>query len=138
MNGEPAAGDRGAFRFEHVALNLSDPEAFARWYVDNLGLEVVHAVPGEKSFLADGSGAVVFELYDNSGAPHLQLREVAPLSFHVAFAVDDISAAAARLVEAGAEVVQPLVEVDGDRLIMLRDPFGLSLQLVRRRAPMAG
>lgn len=136
MADDASAGDRGVFRFEHLALNLANREAFERWYVENLELVVARSVPSEKSFLADRNGTVIFELYDNKSAPYTELRDTEPLTFHVAFAVDDVEAAAARLVAAGARVVEPVKVVDGDRLAMMEDPFGLSLQLVCRKSSM--
>lgn len=124
------------FRFEHLALNVADRAAAERWYVENLGLIVVRSVPTAMSFLADRSGRVVFELYENRGRPLMDFHGTDPLTFHVAFVVDDVEAAARRLVDAGAKVAEPLKEVAGDRLIMLRDPFGMGLQLVNRRSPM--
>ena len=97
--------DTPSFAFEHLALNLPDWESFQRWYIDNLGLVVVRSVPSDKSFLADSSGTVVFELYHNTSAPNMELRATAPLTFHVAFVVDDVEASAERLIAAGAEAM---------------------------------
>jgi uncharacterized glyoxalase superfamily protein PhnB len=60
-----------------------------------------------------------------------------PLVLHLAFAAADIRAAHQRLVAAGAE---PLGEISanpaGDQLAFLRDPWGLTVQLIQRVTPM--
>jgi uncharacterized glyoxalase superfamily protein PhnB len=50
--------------------------------------------------------------------------------------VRDVEAAAEDLLNAGATVEEAMKEVSGDQMIMLRDPFGLAIQLVHRRNPM--
>jgi predicted enzyme related to lactoylglutathione lyase len=59
-----------------------------------------------------------------------------PMRFHVAFAADDPDAARAELVAAGATFVEEQKLPDGSRLLMLRDPWGLPLQLCKRTTPM--
>lgn len=125
-----------SFTFEHFALNSSDYEAVVQWYVENLGLKVVRDTPGEKTFLGDSSGRTVLELYSNHSAPVLDLANSHHLSMHVAFTVSDPDTAAEDLVSAGATIIDPPKTVDGDRLVMLQDPFGLSLQLIKRATPM--
>jgi hypothetical protein len=59
-----------------------------------------------------------------------------PLRFHVAFAAADPDAARAELVAAGATFVDEQSLADGSRLLMLRDPWGLALQLCKRATPL--
>ncbi len=124
------------FTFEHVAINVRDREPVERWYRENLGLKAVRSVPGSMVFLADSGGRVVFELYANPTMPVTDFPSIHPLTFHVAFAVEDVDAAARDLVAAGATIFEAAKVVNGDRMIMLQDPFGMGLQLVRRTAPM--
>lgn len=119
-------------KFEHLALNLTDYPTAAGWYCDHLGMTVAWESPGKMVFLADETGAVVLELYENPVAPVLPFAEQHPLTLHIAFAVDDVHAEGRRLVEAGCVVSDPYKEVNGDSMIMLRDPFGVSIQLVHR------
>lgn len=128
-----------ASRLEHIALNVADPVGMARWYADNLGLRVVRSVGdiSRTTFLAVGSGEVLLELYCNSVAPVPAYGTMHPLELHLAFSSDDPQADANRLLKAGAALSNPLVTTAaGDRVIMLRDPFGLALQLVCRASPM--
>ena len=57
----------------------------------------------------------------------------------VAFAAADVEATRARLIEAGAMPVgEVVVTPAGDRFAMLRDPWGVSLQLCQRAKPFPG
>ena len=56
-----------------------------------------------------------------------------PLVLHVALVSSDIEADSNRLVAAGATACGDVqVTPAGDRLAMLRDPWGIALQLVQR------
>ncbi len=126
-------------RLEHIALNVTDPVGMARWYSENLGLRVVRTVGdiSNTTFLAAGNGEVLIEFYCNSLAPVPAYGTMHPLELHLAFSSDDPQTDANRLLKAGAALSDPLViTAAGDRLIMLRDPFGLALQLVCRAKPM--
>ncbi len=58
-------------------------------------------------------------------------------SFASAFVSKDIAADVARLSAAGATLVSgPETAANGDGLAMLRDPWGVCLQLVKRTQPM--
>jgi uncharacterized glyoxalase superfamily protein PhnB len=58
---------------------------------------------------------------------------------HVAFATTEIAAERDRLIAAGATPVGEITEnAAGDRFAMLRDPWGLALQLAQRVRPLAG
>ncbi len=125
------------FSFAHAGLNVADMEATVAWYVENLNLKVVRAVPGNMSFLADPSGRPILELYSNPAAAVLDFPETHFLTMHLAFIADDPQAAADKLCAAGARVVEPFKITDaGDRMVMLKDPFGISIQLIRRAVPM--
>ncbi len=57
----------------------------------------------------------------------------------MAFAAPDLAATRERLLSAGATAEGDVqTNPAGDRLAMLRDPWGLPLQLVSRREPMIG
>lgn len=122
--------------FEHIAINVPDRDRAEKWYTEQLGLTVARSVPGSMCFLADRSGRVVFELYSNLNHPPMSFDPLHPLTFHIAFLVDDVAGEADRLVEAGASVVEPMKTVNGDTMVMLRDPFGMGLQLMKRGKPM--
>jgi glyoxylase I family protein len=125
-------------RLEHVALNVSDPRAMADWYVAYLGMRVVRRVDGppHTRFLADVAGATVVELYVNGEARVPDYAGMDPLELHLAFDSQDPDADRQALVQAGATAVSDARLPDGSRLLMLRDPWGLALQLCARTTPL--
>lgn len=124
-------------KIEHLAFNVADPVAMAEWYVKNLGLKVVRHLPQafETHFLA-ADGGTVLEIYRNPPGQVPDYAAMDPLLFHVAFASADPEGDAARLVAAGATHVGEVRPPDGSLLVMLRDPWGLALQLCRRAKPL--
>jgi catechol 2,3-dioxygenase-like lactoylglutathione lyase family enzyme len=123
---------------EHIAWNVSDPAAIAAWYVEHLGMRIVRqsTAPPFIHFLADARGRVVIELYSNDVDPIPDYAAMHPLRFHLAFATDDPDGALHALLGAGARLVDDRVVGDGSRLVMLRDPWGLALQLCKRPTPL--
>jgi glyoxylase I family protein len=124
---------------EHAAFLVAQPVEVARWYVQHLGMKVVResGPPSYTQFLADASGKVMLEIYRNDALPVPDYRSFDPLVVHVAFAADDPDEVRTRLLAAGATpegeaATSPL----GDRLVMMRDPWGFAIQLVRRKEPM--
>lgn len=126
-------------KFEHVALQVADSAAMADWYVQHVGMKIVRAAapPGTARFLADASGRTVLELYRNPHHPVPDYASASPALLHVAWAVEDLAAERARLVAAGATVeLEFETNAQGDSMAMLRDPWGVPLQLVQRVTPM--
>ena len=79
----------------------------------------------------------MIEIYRNPRASVPDYRSMDPMLVHVAFYSDNVSADRDRLVAAGASVAEDLVTSPaGDQLVMLRDPWGLALQLASRADPM--
>ena len=54
------------------------------------------------------------------------------MTFHVAFVSDDVPADVDRLVKAGATLEQLKVENPAFHMAILRDPWGVSIQLCKR------
>ncbi|MDN3688899.1 VOC family protein [Cyclobacterium jeungdonense] len=125
-------------KIEHIALNVKHPQAVSDWYEKNLGLKVVKKMANAPfmTFLADDSGKVMIELYQNAKAPVLEYAKLDPLMLHLAFVSENPEEEKKRLVEAGAELVSDDTLEDGTRLLMLRDPWGLSIQFCKRAKPM--
>ena len=124
-------------RFEHFALNVPDAPAHAAWYVHHLGFKVARRLEAAPftHFLADDGGRVVMELYTNTAAPMPEHARNHPLVFHVAVVAVDARAERARLEAAGATLFKEDPQSDGSLLIMLRDPWGVALQLCQRMQP---
>jgi glyoxylase I family protein len=126
-------------KLEHVALQIPDPLAATRWYVEHLGLTVKSrgVDPPYGHFLADDGDAVMLELYAFADVPTPDYRAQEPRQLHLAFTSKDIAADVKRLVAAGATRVSgPETTAKGDEIAMLRDPWGVCIQLVRRAKPM--
>jgi glyoxylase I family protein len=123
--------------FEHFALNVPDARAAASWYVEHLGLKVLRSRQEAPftHFLADRSGRVFLELYTNPTDPIPLYPAQHPLRMHFAFAVTNADAEQARLLQAGATLALAEVLPDGSRLVMLRDPWGVPVQLCQRAQP---
>ncbi len=126
------------FAFEHVALNVPEPDSMTEWYETHLNITTVRKfdVYGTH-FLADSSGRVVLEIYNNPTVPMPDYKNQHPSLLHLAFVVEDVAETKSRLLEAGATVAMDIAETDaGDRMLMLRDPWGLSIQFVDRAQDM--
>lgn len=125
-------------KIEHFALNVPHPQAMSDWYEKHLELSVVRkmAEPPYMTFLADESGKVMVELYHNDQAPVLEFEKLSPLMVHLAFVSENPTSDRDRLVANGAEEVSDDTLPDGSRLVMLRDPWGVCLQLCKRATPM--
>jgi len=126
-------------RIEHVAFNVAEPIAMAQWYETNLAMCTVRRAgpPTHTQFLADASGQMMIEIYRNPKASVPDYRKIDPLILHLAFMVDDVSATHSRLLQAGCTTEGEITVTDsGDELAMLRDPWGLAIQIVKRRVPM--
>jgi len=124
---------------EHLGLNVPNPVAAAAWYTAHLGFSVKRKLDQTPwtHFLADASGKVMIEIYKNPQADVPNYREMNPLVLHLAFTVDDVAAMRTRLLSAGASAVDEITLTPaGDQLAMLRDPWGMPIQLVRRSHPM--
>jgi glyoxylase I family protein len=125
--------------FEHAALNVPDPRAMAAWYVKHCDLHVVRSidVPPYMHFLADTTGRVILEIYANEKAPIPDYTAQEPLVLHIAYAVDDAGQTKDKLVAVGATVISDTgLSENGTRLVMMRDPWGIPLQLCQRGVPL--
>lgn len=125
----------GGIRFEHFALNFADPQNIANWYCKNLGMKINRkgTSPTYANFVADADNNMMFELYKNSEYPMLDISKINPLSIHIAFVVEDVSAIRNGLIGADATLVDDIkVSASGDEILMLRSPWGVPLQFIKR------
>ena len=124
-------------KFEHLGINVDDPEAMAQWYVTHLGMQVVRKQEGgaRTHFIVDASGSAILEIYNNPPDQVPAYDQQNPLLLHVAFLSSDPEADTKELVAAGAKLVEEIRPPDGSYIVMLRDPWGLALQLCRRATP---
>lgn len=126
-------------KIEHFALQIQFPAEAAAWYERHLGFVCKRAsdAPVPVRFLADESGSVMLELYNNPKMTTPDYSAMDPLLLHLAFVCEDVPGKAESLAAAGATLLSgPETTPAGDQLAMLRDPWGLAIQLCRRANPM--
>jgi glyoxylase I family protein len=124
--------------FEHFALNVAMPVEMGQWYVQNCEMKIVRSIDNYPytRFLTDKAGKVMLEIYSNTSARIPEYGNQNPLEFHFALKVDDPLKVKDKLISAGATFEEEIKMDDGSHLIMLRDPFGIPLQLCKRGKPM--
>jgi glyoxylase I family protein len=125
-------------KLEHVAINVPDPAAMAKWFAEHLGMRIVVAQSQSPfmHFIADEAGSML-ELYNNPAATLPDYANINPYNIHIAFASSDIEADRQRLIAAGASPVTEVTATPaGDKLTFLRDPWHVPFQLVQRAKPM--
>jgi catechol 2,3-dioxygenase-like lactoylglutathione lyase family enzyme len=124
-------------RIQHVGLVVSDLERSRRFYADALGLE---EVPRPANFTFDGAwfrfgGTEIHLLSDahaTGGAGQRDPGEGAErgMTHHLAFAVEDLDTACARLAEHGVALEGgPMPRGDGYVQVFFLDPDGHVLEL---------
>jgi len=126
-------------RLEHVAINVDNPVEMAKWYCENLGMKVVRKGPPPVNmhFISDAGGNMMLEIYHNPPDAVPDYASMDPLTLHIAFMVDDVEGTCRKLVAAGATVASEITVTDsGDKLAMLRDPWGVPIQFLKRAEPM--
>ena len=129
------------YRLEHTGYMVADPVAIAAWYCKHLGFQVQRCLENSPftQFVTDASGEGMIEIYNNPKAEVPDYASVDPLVLHLGFMVNDIDTTRESLLAAGATLAGGLIETAaGDRLQMLRDPWGMAIQLCQRKTPMVG
>ena len=126
--------------FEHFALNVPDPRAMSQWYVEHLGFTVARSREDAPftHFLADSANRIVVELYSNPAGATTDFPTSHPLTFHFAVVSHSAPEDRSRLEQAGARFFIEDALPDGTLLIMMRDPWGVPLQLCQRARPFPG
>ena len=124
--------------FEHFALNVKNPIDFVEWYISNCEMKIAKSIKVAPftHFLTDSSGRTVIEVYSNPSAKIPDYNSLHPLEFHFAFKVNDVNEMKEKLVSAGAKLLEDVTSDDGSHFVMLRDPFGIPLQLCKRTTPL--
>ena len=126
-------------RFEHLAFNVSDPQAIVRWYTKYLGMKVVRAdgPPAYLSFIADSGMNMMLEFQCQGKNPLFDPSSIHHMALHIAFNTPDIVQTQKSLLAAGATLADSMRTIgSGDRVVTLRDPWGFALQFVQRATPM--
>lgn len=126
-------------KIEHLAIMVQEPKKMAQWYAEHLGMKVLRSfeTPEEPHFLIDEQDKVVLEIYNRSDLEVPDYSKVHPGHLHIAFRSEDVESDFQKLVDAGAQIEdQPSKTSLGDVFAMLRDPWGVPVQLVYRADPL--
>jgi len=130
---------KNKIRIEHVALNVKDPVAMAEWYCRHLGMRIVRKgpAPANARFISDGGKNIMLELYNNPPDAVPDYASIDPLVLHIAFMVEDVKGIREKLIAAGATPIGDVSIIpSGDEIAMLRDPWGVAIQFIKRAEPM--
>lgn len=126
-------------KLEHLALIMEDPIAAAKWYSDNLGFTIIKEMDQSPfaHFIVDYSKKMLLEIFLLPDKEIPDYRKVDPAIMHLGFSVDNIEEKFQDLVSNGAIVVNEIsTSGTGDKIAMLRDPWGIPIQLIKRSAPL--
>jgi glyoxylase I family protein len=126
-------------RFEHTAYNVSEPAAQAQWYVEAFGLRIVRSIgaPTFTHFVTDAENRLTLEFYNNERGPIPDYRAINQWTQHIAFSSADLRADALKLSGLGATWDGEVVDLPGgDQTTFVRDPWGLTVQLIQRVKPL--
>jgi lactoylglutathione lyase len=129
------------YRYDHVHLRSTDPDAMGRFFETMFGAEVTRDIyapgtlyPGQMRVSMKLGGQTVLVApthpHDPTGAaPRFPYYGVE----HIGLTVDDVDAAVEELRAKGAEIaIGPLTRSAGLRLAFVRGPEGVMVELVQR------
>lgn len=125
----------GITGIEHMGFVVANPGAAAEWYCEHLGFHVLRVGEnGSVAFVQCPETGLILELI-GEGEVEAAVKDLRhPLQVHLALRTDAFEAERDRLVAAGAEFAMHCETSDPDaRVCVLKDPFGLYLQLAQRR-----
>lgn len=122
-----------------ICIDVPNLERAIAFYTDGLGLRLGRRLNNDWAELL-GAGSTVDLLTNEPGtAPlgdsHPQRRDYARhwTPVHLDFVVDDVEAAARRLLKLGATLERPVQERRWGRMANLADPFGHGIDLLELR-----
>ena len=123
-------------KIEHIGLSVSKPISMANWYVEHLGFIIRRQDGNDQkglAFISDPEQETMLELFDNNVTPPLGSYHLSPAAVHIAITSQDPDADMQRLIKAGAVYIEgDSKKATGDVLVLLRDPWGNTIQLARR------
>jgi uncharacterized glyoxalase superfamily protein PhnB len=139
LDNNTEAKTRVSVQFEHLAINVSDPEIMSQWYTKNLGMKLLRGsfAPNASAFIADSGMKMMMELLHNVVYPIFESGKIHHTSIHFAFSTPDIKETRKQLLAAGAIISDSLrTTSSGDQVLTLRDPWGFAIQFVERTKPL--
>lgn len=125
-----------AVQFEHIRINVADKEATAKWYVENVGLQIIPTNNRSVIYVADKDHNFMIEL---SSIPNLKNEyfDIHIDAFHLAFEGHKTIQAVVEkmLANGGLQEGKLYTNKIGDYVMNVRDPNGFNTQLLHRVNP---
>jgi len=129
---EPALAVGNGLPTEHVAIEVADPEAMAKWWCENLGFRVTLRRKGGSMFIADAAGQLALEVYPTEeGKEPIDYHKMPYLQLHFGLKSNDVDADTKRLLAAGA-TFEAKDDAPGLYGVLFRDPQGIPFQIMKR------
>lgn len=122
--------------FEHLHINVADKDATAKWYVENVGLEIIPSDNKSVVYVADKDHNFMLEL---SSIPNIRNTyfDINIDAFHIAFeghkSIQQVSEK--MLANKGVQEGVLYTNLIGDYVMNVRDPNGFTTQLLYRVKP---
>jgi len=121
------------YEIEHIGITVGKPVEMAKWYHEVLGFNIKFSSEGG-AFLTDASDKVMIEFTKVKDAAPLAERINHHLQLHIAVKSEDPDKDAKELEAAGATfIAKCAVKRPEDKILVLRDPWGNTIQLVKRK-----
>ena len=123
-------------QFEHLRINVPDKEATAKWYVENVGLEIIPSSDDQFIYVADKDHNFMLELSSIPGIKNTY-SDINIDGFHMAFeGHKSIQGVAEKmLANGGVQEGKLYTNKIGDYVMNVRDPNGFTSQLIHRVNP---
>ncbi len=131
------------YEIEHIGIIVSQPIEMANWYKDVLGFNIKfagHDAEKGVAFLTDASDKVMLEFGKIPNVMPLCKKIDHHLQLHICLKSENLDKDVEYLVSKGATFIEkcPLARprfkegLTAENLIVLRDPWGNSIQLIKR------
>jgi catechol-2,3-dioxygenase len=124
------------FEIEHIGIAVEKPIEMSKWYQETLGFNIKFSAEDEEkgvAFLTDFSDKVMLEFGKIPNVSPMTDRMNHHLQLHIALKSVDPDKDAEYLVSKGAKFIEKCpIRRPGENLIVLSDPWGNTIQLVKR------
>lgn len=124
------------YEIEHIGIAVEKPIEMANWYHEALGFNIKFSAQDEEkgvAFLTDSSDKVMLELGKIPNVLPLTNMLNHHLQLHIALTSADPDKDAEYLVSKGAAFIEKCpIRRPGENLIVLSDPWGNTIQFVKR------
>lgn len=115
------------FAVNHVHLKTTDPQATAKFYIDNFGATIKTESP-TRGFTLDLHGLQLNVTTLNAKQNHEQHYGIE----HIALNTGDFTGTLASLKANGVEVLEEAIGTSGHRICFLQAPDGAQIELIEK------